>query len=180
MLEIGIIIDLVHSPQGVKDLVYEINDHRAGGRRPLVFSHTGIREIAQEYNPHMRPEDLAYLPDLYDIQKIQECDGVLGIIFMDYWLNGSENTGNAIPLVIKSIKYIYDVCGNYNHVCLGSDFDGFTEVPADLMGPSYYPYLISAMRDANIAEADINKICFTNYLRVLENGWGPQHIPETT
>src|ERR1043165_99786 len=171
LLEKGIIIDLVHCTEGAKQMVYRRNNARAT-KRPLVFSHTGIRSVVLKYNPDFPYNDANYLPDDNDILEIQKCGGVLGVIFMDYWLTGKEIVAPAIDVIIETIQHIAKVSGNYENIAIGSDLDGFTEVPRDLSGSDKMPALINAMRQAGIHEADIDKICFQNYLRVLERGWG--------
>ncbi len=172
LLEKGIIIDLVHCTEGAKSMVYARNEMRGANKRPLVFSHTGIRSVVLKYSPQFTYPDALYLPGDDDILKIKDCNGVLGIIFMDYWLNGTETVSNAADVVIESIEYVARICGNYDNIAIGSDLDGFTEVPRDLAGPDKIPYLIQKMHDKGIAQADIDKICFGNYMRVLAGGWG--------
>jgi microsomal dipeptidase-like Zn-dependent dipeptidase len=46
MLEMGIIIDLVHSHPGAKQMVFDRNNLRGNKKRPLTFAHTGVREVA--------------------------------------------------------------------------------------------------------------------------------------
>ncbi len=91
---------------------------------------------------------------------------------MDYWLNGIEQNKTAIPLVVETIQAIRAITGDYNHISIGTDLDGFTEVPKDLAGEEYIPGLIEEMRNQKISEEDIGKISMKNYLRVLEKGWG--------
>jgi len=175
MLALGIIIDLVHCHPEAKEMVYARNDLRRTRKRPLVFSHTGVREIALKHNPELPWRDALYLPDNADILKIKECGGVLGIIFMDYWLNGHEQTTSALAVIIETIQHIRNVCGDYENIAVGSDLDGFTEVPNDLTGEKDMTKLTSEMKRIGISDADIRKICFENYRRVLKNGWGHNH-----
>jgi len=174
MLDLGIIIDLVHCTPGAKEMVYRVNESRGNAKRPLVFSHTGLREIVQKYKPDMPQRDLDYCPNRDDVLRIKDCDGVLGIIFMDYWLNGDEDNGNGINVVIETMKEIKNICGDYNNVAIGSDLDGFTEVPKDLAGVEFMQRLIDEMLKQGISKEDMLKICFDNYLRVLQKGWGKQ------
>jgi membrane dipeptidase len=55
-----------------------------------------------------------------------------------------------------------------DHVGLGSDFDGVTEVPVGLEDVSCYPNLIAELLRMGYSEADIRKIAGENFLRV----WG--------
>jgi microsomal dipeptidase-like Zn-dependent dipeptidase len=178
MLDLGIIIDLVHSHPGAKAMVYAVNDARAV-KRPLVFAHTGIREVALQYNDAMPDAYANFLPDADDIRAIKDCGGVLGLIFMDYWLTGNDGTGPDIPALIKCIEFIRDVAdstgnsGTYEHIAIGSDLDGFTTIPRDLAGENQMPALVNAISEIPGITADqIDQICWANYMRVLRNGWG--------
>jgi microsomal dipeptidase-like Zn-dependent dipeptidase len=180
MLDLGIVIDLVHCHPGAKAMIFALNNARAV-KRPLVFAHTGIREIALRNNPGMPDAYAAFLPNEDDIRAIKDCGGVLGIIFMDYWLNGNDSTGPGIQSVIECIEFIRDVVdsagnsGTYEHIAIGSDLDGFTTIPNDLAGENKMPVLVNAMAGIDgITADDIDKICWANYMRVLKNGWGPQ------
>jgi microsomal dipeptidase-like Zn-dependent dipeptidase len=172
MLDLGIIIDLVHCTPGTKAMVYARNKARGKKKRPLVFSHTGVQRVALEHTPHMPTNDKLYLPDDGDIREVRESGGVLGVIFMDYWLNGRENVAPAISTILDTIQHIREVCGDYENISIGSDLDGFTEVPRDLAGENHMVDLVRAMKGNGIADRDIQKMAFENYRRVLKNGWG--------
>jgi len=127
----------------------------------------------------MLPDYAAYLPDSADITAIKDCNGVLGVIFMDYWLTGDENHQPAIDAVVETIIFIRDVpdsngnSGTYNHIAIGSDLDGFTTVPEDLGGDRMMKDLVNAIAAIpGITADDVDKIGWANYMRVLKNGWG--------
>ena len=81
-----------------------------------------------------------------------------------------------IKVIVETIQTIKDICTNYDHVSIGTDLDGFTEVPKDLAGEEFMPALLE-MKSQGISQRDIEKICFGNYLRVLEKGWGKEINP---
>jgi len=179
MLELGIIIDLGHCHPLAKAMVIERNNLRGTNKRPLTFAHTGVREVALRHHPDMLPDYAAYLPDSTDITSIKDCNGVLGVIFMDYWLTGDDNFQPAIAAVVETIVFIRDVpdsngnSGTYDHIAIGSDLDGFTTVPQDLGGDRMMKDLINAIAAIpGITADDVDKIGWTNYMRVLKNGWG--------
>lgn len=179
MLDLGIVIDLVHCHELAKQMIFERNNLRDAKKRPLVFAHTGIREVALKHHPDMLPEYAAYLPDATDIARIKDCNGVLGVIFMDYWLTGDDNFQPAIAAVVETMVYIRDAFdsqgknGTYDHIAIGSDLDGFTTVPEDLGGSRMMTDLVQAISEVpGITADDIDKICWGNYMRVLKDGWG--------
>ena len=54
-----------------------------------------------------------------------------------------------------------------DHVGLGSDFDGITEVPVGLENVSKFPDLIAELLRRGWSEQDIRKVAGLNALRVL-------------
>lgn len=178
MLELGIVIDLVHSHAGAKQMVFERNNLRGAKKRPLTFAHTGVRGVANKNNT--MPEAYAdYLPDDADIRAIKDCNGLLGVIFMDYWLTGNDDYKPSIAAVIETMVYIRNIAdskgnkGTYDHIAIGSDLDGFTTIPEDLGGERMMTDLVQAIRAIpDITAEDVDKICWGNYMRVLKDGWG--------
>jgi membrane dipeptidase len=67
--------------------------------------------------------------------------------------------------VAAHIDHIARLVG-IDHVGLGSDFDGVTEVPVGLEDVSCYPNLIAELLKMGYSEADIRKIAGENFLRV--------------
>lgn len=182
MLDLGIIIDLVHTPVQARKDIYAINRSRAAeGKpvRPLVFAHTGIRECLTDPQPNMPQSDKDCLPDAEEVLEIRRTGGVIGIIFMNYWLNGREEddlfrTNRGIPEVVRTMKKVRELCGDCDNITIGTDLDGMTQVPDDLVSEGHMPQLLEAMRAGadRFTEEDIQKITSCNYLRVLRNGWG--------
>jgi membrane dipeptidase len=54
-----------------------------------------------------------------------------------------------------------------DHVGLGSDFDGVSFVPKGLEDVSKYPNLIRELLKRGYSEADVEKICSGNIMRVM-------------
>jgi microsomal dipeptidase-like Zn-dependent dipeptidase len=179
ILDEGIIIDLVHCPPAARDRIFEINKERfATGKklRPLVFSHTGIQACVDKNI--IGESDFAILPTDEEIQKIIECKGVIGVIFMNYWLCGVEEDDilkreNGLDLVIKTMIKLKEL-GNdsCDHIAIGSDLDGFTQVPDDLVTSSDMQKVPKALKIVGFTDSEISKICHENYIRVLQLGWG--------
>ena len=67
--------------------------------------------------------------------------------------------------VADHIDHIAKLVG-VDHVGLGSDFDGVTEVPEGLEDVSAYPNLIYELLKRGYGEPDIRKICGENFLGV--------------
>ena len=71
----------------------------------------------------------------------------------------------TVPDVADHIDYAVRLMG-VDHVGLGSDFDGVTSLPAGLTDVSMYPNLIAELIRRGYTDADIEKICGGNALRV--------------
>ncbi|MFN8366719.1 MAG: membrane dipeptidase [Candidatus Kapaibacterium sp.] len=169
MLKIGMIVDLTHSGRAVRDEVYKINDNK----RPLIFSHTGVQSLFQ--NTTYPTDSLLGVSDT-DIKAIKDCNGVIGVIFYNYWLVGKEEpAGSRIDFglehIYNSIQYIYNQTKTFDNISIGTDFDGMTDPPDDISDVSYFSTLRSFLLQKKMNVPDIEKIMGGNMLRVLQNGW---------
>ena len=66
------------------------------------------------------------------------------------------------------IEHIRDVAG-VDHVGLGSDFDGISDVPLGLEDVSKFPDLVAELLRRGWAEADVKKVVGLNALRVMRD-----------
>ncbi len=156
MIRIGMLIDLSHCTIKARDEIYKINNKR----RPLVFSHNGVHKM----NPAaMNPTD-------EEIKLIADCGGVIGVIFMNFWLFHKDKK-NGLELIINTIRHLKKI-GGIDCIAIGSDFDGFTDPPDDIKDMSKMPKLTKALFDAGFSDEEVEKILGKNVLRVIEEGWG--------
>lgn len=167
MFEAGMIVDLNHvNKKGREDVYRIINERRQNGKRirPVVFSHVGIRDKCnEEVNPTGD-----------EILQIRSCGGVIGIIFMKYWLVKNEDKPDyGINDIVDTIQDIATICnGEYDTIAIGSDMDGFTQPVDDLYSSECMMRLTDTMIEAGISDDNIKKILGGNAMRVMENGWG--------
>ncbi len=68
--------------------------------------------------------------------------------------------------VVDHIEHIIKVAG-IDHVGLGSDFDGVTQLPKQLEDVSCYPYVTQELLNRGHSPADVHKVLGGNALRVL-------------
>jgi len=159
MIEIEMLIDIAHcTPQARKD-VYEIVD-KSDKKPPVIASHIGAFEI----NPN--PYNLKD----WEIEWIAGKGGVIGVIFMNYWLVPHERK-QGIDYIVQTIRHLVDIAGS-KHVALGSDFDGFTDPPDDIKDISKLKFLTQRLVAEDFTESQILDILGGNVLRVLRQGWG--------
>lgn len=72
---------------------------------------------------------------------------------------------STLSHVADHITYIGDLIG-YDHVGLGSDFDGIQSTPEGLGDVSKYPDLIAELLRRGVSDADAAKVVGANILRV--------------
>jgi microsomal dipeptidase-like Zn-dependent dipeptidase len=175
-LENGVIIDLVHATKETRDEVYRIIRRRQESGlkiRPVIFSHTGVREKAEKNMPV--EDDKFILPDKLELQEIAKVNGVVGLILMNYWLVGIEEDNpfredGGIKYLIETVAFIHKTLGSFENISIGTDLDGFTQVPDDVT----HVRLMGRVRDEikkQFGPEAAAKICYENALRVLRAGW---------
>lgn len=162
MMELGMLIDLSHSTPIARKQVYEIADS-IGKRIPLMATHVGVYEI----NPS--PYNLSD----WEIRRIARDGGVVGVIFMPYWLMPRESR-QGLNFVSRHIQHLINV-GGEDVAAIGTDFDGFTTPPDDLDNASQLPRLTQRLVIDGHSETAIKKILGLNALRAIRTGWGKQN-----
>ena len=155
-LELGILVDVTHCTPEARSAVYE----EVSGARPVVASHVGVQAL--------RPDPYNLADE--EIEEIARGRGAIGVIFVPYWLSsGREKTG--LRSIWDTLRHIYDITGSWNHVMLGTDFDGFTDPPDDVSDASRLGAVTAMLLDRGLPEEVIKKILGGNALRVLREGW---------
>jgi membrane dipeptidase len=150
-----IMIDLSHlNEKGFWD-VANVSD------APLVATHSNAHALS----PHSRN-----LTD-QQIAAIGKSGGMVGVNYAVSFLrqDGSHNTDMPLSLIVDHIEHMMKHTGE-EHVGLGSDFDG-ARIPKPLGNAAGLPALVEAMRERQYGDALIEKLCFRNWLRVLERTW---------
>lgn len=176
MLELGMLIDITHLSPRARAEIFLLNEKF---NRPILFSHTGVQKL---FKGPPEFENFKYMGvSDEEIEKIRICRGVIGVIFMNYWLVGCDThmkncdtaaMENGIDYVIATIEYIRQKTGTFENVALGSDFDGFADSPADLKDASFFPVLVERIRKIpGITPDEVAMITHKNAFRVLKDGW---------
>jgi membrane dipeptidase len=156
MIDLGMLVDLTHCTKAARREIFSINNNN----RPLLFSHTGVYAL----NPkQMNPSD-------EEIKMTADSGGVIGVIFMNYWLQ-SPDRKEGLNLIIDTIKHLKNI-GGIDCIAIGSDFDGFTDPPDDIKDISEMPKLTHRLLNCGFSENEVEKIIGKNLMRVIEEGWG--------
>jgi len=153
---LGILVDLSHlNERGFWDIAELSN-------APLVATHSNAHALS----PHSR--------NLTDEQlaAIGKSDGFVGINFAVSYLreDGKHDADTPIELVIDHLEYVLKHVGE-DGVGFGSDFDG-ARIPKDLANAAGLQKLAAALRARGYGRPLIEKICYRNWLNVLERTWG--------
>ncbi len=136
------LVDLAHASGAT------IDDVTAIATRPVIVSHTGVQGTCN--NPR----------NLSD-KRIAEVAKTGGVVGIGYW--STAVCGADAAAIAKAIRYAANVAG-VEHVALGSDFDGSTEMPFDATG---IVQITDALLKEGFTENEIRLIMGENSLRVL-------------
>jgi membrane dipeptidase len=74
----------------------------------------------------------------------------------------------TVENVADHIEHIREVAG-INHVGIGADFDGATDMPAGLNDVSTYPLLMDTLTNRGWSLSELEKLRSGNILRVLRD-----------
>ena len=143
MNRLGIMVDVAHSSEAVVDEVLALST------TPLVVSHTGVQGACD--SPRNISDD--------HMQRIAAGGGLIGIGYWDGAVCDATPAG-----VAKSIAYAVKLVG-WQHVALGSDYDGATSVYFDT---SELSALTQALLDAGLSEREIRAVMGGNQIRFFQ------------
>ncbi|EME39241.1 hypothetical protein DOTSEDRAFT_47826 [Dothistroma septosporum NZE10] len=168
MNRLGMIVDLSHvSADTMRDVLGGTPEKGwDGSAAPPIFSHSSVYSIC----PHPRnvPDDV--------LELVRKRNSVVMINFAPEFISckdaGAKNglpefveETNTIDQVVKHIMYVGEKIG-YDHVGLGSDFDGIPSTPRGLDDVSKYPDLVDLLLKKGVSEKDAAKVVGRNVLRV--------------
>lgn len=155
MTRAGMIVDVAHASPAARRAILE----EVGGRRPVVASHVGLRALHdRDYN----------LSD-GEVREIARTGGAVGVILMPFWLTGRR--GDGLDAVWRTIRRVRHLTGNWRHVMIGSDFDGFTRPPREVSDAGRVGRITRLLGERGVPADGIRSIMGKNALRVLEDGW---------
>jgi microsomal dipeptidase-like Zn-dependent dipeptidase len=170
VVENRMLIDLTHMDPGGIHEVFDLLDRELdpGKQYPVASTHAGCRFGKQQY---MCDEEI--------VGRIAERDGVVGLIMAQHQLNDglrkhgdyTETLAESLPLIYEHIDKLAELTGGYDHIALGTDFDGFikpTMGGIDTMG-DLAPFE-AALEEKYGAEA-ARKMTSDNALRIFRKLW---------
>jgi membrane dipeptidase len=167
MNRLGMIVDLAHvSTDTMRDVLGSGKSEWTGSRAPIIYSHSSAYALC----PHPRnvPDDI--------LKLVREKRSLVMVNFSpDFIACTASDSADGIPdgdpanatleRVADHIMHIGNLIG-FEHVGIGSDFDGIPTVPRGLEDVASFPALIAELLKRGISDKDASNVAGANLLRV--------------
>jgi len=148
MERLGMMVDLSHCTNPAIFQVLEM------ATRPPLFSHAALR----------RHNRLARNLTDGQVKAVAEAGGLIGLIFFLRYLGRFDFTVRAVA---RQAADIAEMVGA-EHLCVGTDMDGYTYTPWGFRDASDWPQFTQALVDYGFDDDEIRGILGENFLRFFE------------